>query len=89
VKHRGRNTNAFIRFLFGQLMAIIPHFSTYSSTPKKSARVIIRTLTDESGKTGVYFDEKGQSMLGSAQVWDPEGTTIIKFAAVKQLVMFL
>jgi NAD(P)-dependent dehydrogenase (short-subunit alcohol dehydrogenase family) len=68
----GESTNAFIRFLFGHLMAIIPPFSTYSSTPKKSARVIAKILTDESGKTGVYFDEKGQPMLGSVQVRDPE-----------------
>jgi NAD(P)-dependent dehydrogenase (short-subunit alcohol dehydrogenase family) len=68
----GESTNAFIRFLFGHLMAIIPPFSTYSSTPKKSARVIANILTDESGKTGVYFDEKGQPMLGSVQVRDPE-----------------
>jgi len=68
----GESTNAFIRFLFGHLMAIIPPFSTYSSTPKRSARVITKILTDGSGKTGVYFDEKGQPMLGSAQVRDPE-----------------
>jgi len=68
----GESTNAFIRFLFGHLMAIIPPFSTYSSTPKKSARVITKILTNESGKTGVYYDEKGQPMLGSAQVRDPE-----------------
>ncbi len=68
----GESTNAFIRFLFGHLMAIIPPFSTYSSTPKKSARVITKILTDESGKTGIYFDEKGQPMLGSAQVRDPK-----------------
>jgi NAD(P)-dependent dehydrogenase (short-subunit alcohol dehydrogenase family) len=68
----GESTNAFIRFLFGHLMAIIPPFSTYSSTPKKSARVITKILTDESGKTGIYFDEKGEPMLGSGQVRDPE-----------------
>lgn len=68
----GESTNAFVRFLFGHLMAIIPPFSKYSSTPQKSAKVITKILTDESGKTGVYFDEKGQPMLGSALVRDPE-----------------
>ncbi len=68
----GESTNAFIRFLFGHLMAIIPPFSNYSSTPEKSARVITKILTEESGKTGMYFDEKGQPMLGSAQVRDTE-----------------
>jgi NAD(P)-dependent dehydrogenase (short-subunit alcohol dehydrogenase family) len=68
----GESTNAFIRFLFGHLMAIIPPFSKYSSTPQKSAKVITEILTDASGKTGVYFDEKGGPMLGSALVRDPE-----------------
>jgi NAD(P)-dependent dehydrogenase (short-subunit alcohol dehydrogenase family) len=67
----GESTNAFIRFLFGYLMAIVPPFSKYSSTPKKSARVITKILTNESGKTAVYFDEKGQPMLSSALVQDP------------------
>jgi NAD(P)-dependent dehydrogenase (short-subunit alcohol dehydrogenase family) len=61
----GESTNAFVRFLFGQMMAILPPFSRYSSTPKKSAKVITKVLTDGSGKTGVYFDEKGVPMLGS------------------------
>lgn len=68
----GESTNAFVRFLFGHLMSIIPPFSTYSSTPKKSAKVITTVLTDESGKTGVYFDEKGQPMLGSELARDPK-----------------
>lgn len=67
----GESANAFIRFLFGHLMTIAPPFSKYSSTPKKSARVITKILTNESGKTAVYFDEKGQPMLSSALVQDP------------------
>lgn len=65
------NTNAFVRFLFGILMAIIPPFSKYSSTPKKSAKVITKFLTAESGTTGTYIDEKGQPMHGSALAGDP------------------
>ncbi|HTN45824.1 MAG TPA: SDR family NAD(P)-dependent oxidoreductase [Flavipsychrobacter sp.] len=68
----GESTNAFIRFLFGHLMAVIPPFSQYSSTPQRSAKVITEILTDTSGRTGVYFDEKGQPMPGSALVRDPE-----------------
>lgn len=66
------NTNAFVHFLFGHFMSIIPPFSKYSSTPKKSAKVIAKVLTDQSGKTGIYFDEKGQPMLGSALSRDPK-----------------
>jgi NAD(P)-dependent dehydrogenase (short-subunit alcohol dehydrogenase family) len=68
----GEDTNAVIRFIFGQIMAIIPPFSHYSSTPKKSAKVIAKILTDRSGKTGIYFDEKGEPMLGSVLSQDPK-----------------
>jgi len=68
----GEDTNAIIRFISGQVMAILPPFSKYSSTPKKSAKIITKILTDESGKSGVYYDEKGQPMLGSALVQDPK-----------------
>ena len=68
----GENTNAVVRFIFGYLMAILPPFSRYSSTPKKSAKVITQILTDTSGKTGVYFDEKGQPMQGSEQARDTQ-----------------
>jgi galactose-1-phosphate uridylyltransferase len=33
--------------------------------------VITEVLTDESNRTGIYFDENGKPMLGSAQVRDP------------------
>lgn len=61
----GESTNAFVRFIFGHIMALIPPFSKYSSTPEKSAKVIAKVLTSTSGQTGVYFDEKGIPMLGS------------------------
>lgn len=66
----GESTNALVRFIFGHLLAVLPPFSKFSSTPKKSAKVIAKVLTDTSGKTGVYFDEKGQPMQGSEQVRD-------------------
>lgn len=42
------------------------------STPKRAARVFAAILTDTSGRTGVYYDEGGRPMAGSAQVRDPE-----------------
>jgi hypothetical protein len=38
----------------------------------RAARVITRILTNESNSTGVYYDEKGQPMLGSTLVRDPK-----------------
>ena len=43
----------------------------YGSTPKRAARMITTILTDESGQTGIYYDEKGHPMAGSALVSDP------------------
>jgi hypothetical protein len=34
-------------------------------------------LTDESGKTGIYYDEKGHAMLGSTLVQDPKFQDLI------------
>ena len=66
----GESINPVVHFIFGYLMSIIPPFSKYSSTPEKSAKVITKVLIDTSGKTGVYYDEKGEPMLGSAMVRD-------------------
>ncbi|TWJ03170.1 NAD(P)-dependent dehydrogenase (short-subunit alcohol dehydrogenase family) [Mucilaginibacter frigoritolerans] len=64
------NVPPIVHFIFGYLMSIIPPFSKYSSTPEKSAKVITKVLTDTSGKTGIYYDEKGEPMLGSTLVLD-------------------
>ncbi|ACU60609.1 SDR family NAD(P)-dependent oxidoreductase [Chitinophaga pinensis] len=63
--------NPVVQFIFGHLMAIIPPFSHYASTPRKSAKVITRVLTDDSNTSGVYFDEKAQPMRGSILAHDP------------------
>ncbi|HZZ23567.1 MAG TPA: hypothetical protein VFE60_13765 [Roseiarcus sp.] len=47
------------------LPLIAPHVR-YWSTPKRAARLETKVLTDASGQTGVYFDERGHPMLGSA-----------------------
>jgi NAD(P)-dependent dehydrogenase (short-subunit alcohol dehydrogenase family) len=65
-----RDANVVLRFLFGQVLTLFPPFSKYRSTPQRAALVITKILTDESGKSGVYYDEKGQPMLGSALVRD-------------------
>ncbi|MGH7290673.1 MAG: SDR family NAD(P)-dependent oxidoreductase, partial [Myxococcota bacterium] len=46
-------------------------FINYWSTPKRAARVITDVLTEASDQTGMYYDENGKPMLGSAQVRDP------------------
>lgn len=84
----GESTNAVVRFLFGHLMAILPPFSKYSSTPEKAAKVISNILTDTYGKTGIYFDEKGLPMQGSELVRDAkfQGLVVTETRALLQKI---
>jgi len=66
-----RDLNVVLRSL-GQVIMLFPPFAQYRSMPKRAAQMITKIVTDASGKTGVYFDEKGEPMLGSTQVSDPE-----------------
>ena len=38
----------------------------------RAAKVITTAVRNEPGATGIYHDERGQPMLGSALVRDPE-----------------
>jgi NAD(P)-dependent dehydrogenase (short-subunit alcohol dehydrogenase family) len=72
----GRDAGAFVRFLskyiIPLLVPLLIPFIKILSTPKRAARVITKILTDASGQTGVYYDEDGQPMFGSALVRDPK-----------------
>jgi NAD(P)-dependent dehydrogenase (short-subunit alcohol dehydrogenase family) len=68
----GRDAPAFVRFLAKYVLGAIAPFMKYGSTPKRAAVILTKILTDESGQTGVYFDEKGHAMSGSALVSDPK-----------------
>jgi len=70
----GRDAPVFVRFLAKYVLGLIVPFMKYGSSPKRAARVITKILTDESGQTGIYYDEKGHPMLGSALVRDPKFT---------------
>lgn len=64
--------NPAVTFLFAQVITRLPPFAQFRSTPERAARVITAVATDMSGPTGVYFDEKGQEMRGSALAHDPQ-----------------
>jgi NAD(P)-dependent dehydrogenase (short-subunit alcohol dehydrogenase family) len=72
----GRDAGAFVRFLSKYIMPLLVPplmpFIKILSTPKRAARVITKILIDGAGQTGVYYDEGGQPMLGSALVRDPK-----------------
>jgi len=68
----GGDANRFMHFLFSQIITRIPPFAKYRSTPQKAAKVIAKILISQSGGTGIYYDEKGQPMIGSDLVRNPE-----------------
>jgi NAD(P)-dependent dehydrogenase (short-subunit alcohol dehydrogenase family) len=73
-----RDHGAFVRFLskyiIPVLVPLLMPFIKVLSTPKRAARVLTKVLTDASAQTGVYYDEGGHPMLGSALVRDPKFT---------------
>jgi NAD(P)-dependent dehydrogenase (short-subunit alcohol dehydrogenase family) len=68
----GRDANVFLRFLGKYVLSPLAPFIKYWSTPARAAKVITNAVLNESGRTGGYYDERGQPMLGSTLVCDPE-----------------
>ena len=68
----GREANAFLRFLAKYVLSLLAPYLNYWSTPKQAARVIAKVLLNESGQTGLYYDDEGHPMQGSALVRDPK-----------------
>jgi NAD(P)-dependent dehydrogenase (short-subunit alcohol dehydrogenase family) len=72
----GRDSGAFVRFLSKYIIPLlVPLFLPFVkilSTPKRAARMITKVMINESRQTGVYFDESGHPMVGSALVRDPK-----------------
>ena len=60
------------RFVIPLLVPLFMPFIKILSTPKRAARVITKILIDTSGQTGIYYDEGGHPMQGSALVRDPK-----------------
>jgi NAD(P)-dependent dehydrogenase (short-subunit alcohol dehydrogenase family) len=58
------------KYIIPLLVPLLMPFIKILSTPQRAAKVITKILTDGSGQTGVYYDEGGQPMLGSALVRD-------------------
>jgi NAD(P)-dependent dehydrogenase (short-subunit alcohol dehydrogenase family) len=71
----GGDVGAFVRFLQRFIVPLlVPLFMPFIkilSSPKRAEHVITKILLDASGQTGVYYDEGGHPMQGSALVRDP------------------
>jgi len=61
-----------LKYIIPLLVPLLMPFMKFLSTPKRAAHVIMKVLIDASGQTGVYYDESGHPMLGSALVRDPK-----------------
>ena len=72
----GGDVGAFVRFLQSSiiplLVPLLMPFMAFLNTPKRAARVITKILIDASGQTGLYFDQSGHPIQGSALVRDPK-----------------
>jgi NAD(P)-dependent dehydrogenase (short-subunit alcohol dehydrogenase family) len=72
----GGDVGAFVRFLQKAIIPLlVPLFMPFFkilSTPKRAARVITNILIGAFGQTGVYYDEGGHPMQGSALMRDPK-----------------
>ncbi len=68
----GRDSNVVLRLVMKYALSPMAPHIRYMGNPKSAARVIVGALADDSGGTGVYFDERGRPMSGSALVREPE-----------------
>jgi NAD(P)-dependent dehydrogenase (short-subunit alcohol dehydrogenase family) len=64
--------NIFFILLARYVVPLLAPFIKVLNTPKRAARVFTEILTDTSGETGVYYDEGGHPMQGSALLRDPK-----------------
>jgi NAD(P)-dependent dehydrogenase (short-subunit alcohol dehydrogenase family) len=69
-----REANIFLRFFAKYLLAPLAPLIPHMSTSKRTASVITKILTNESGQTGIYYDERGRPMTGSELVRNPKFT---------------
>jgi NAD(P)-dependent dehydrogenase (short-subunit alcohol dehydrogenase family) len=68
----GRDSNVVLRLVMKYALSPLAPHIRYMGNPKSAARVIVGVLTADSNATGVYYDERGRPMNGSALVRSPE-----------------
>jgi NAD(P)-dependent dehydrogenase (short-subunit alcohol dehydrogenase family) len=68
----GRDANVVLRLVAKYAVSRLAPFIRYWSTSARAGKLITNAALNEPGVTGVYYDERGEPMLGSALVRDPE-----------------
>jgi NAD(P)-dependent dehydrogenase (short-subunit alcohol dehydrogenase family) len=68
----GRDAPLLLRLVANYTLPLIAPFMKYWSTPKRAGRIAAKVLMNESGQTGIYYDDGGVPMVGSALSRDPK-----------------
>lgn len=68
----GRDANVVLQAVLKYVISPVARSSRTAATRRRPARMITGVLTDQSSSTGVYYDENGRPMQGSALVRDPD-----------------
>ena len=58
-----RDANILLRFLGKYVLSLLAPFIKYWSTPARAGKVSTNAVLNESGATGIYYDERGRPML--------------------------
>ncbi|MDR3615316.1 MAG: SDR family NAD(P)-dependent oxidoreductase [Candidatus Obscuribacterales bacterium] len=66
----GRDANFFLQLIANYVLPLLAPHIKYWSTPQQAARVATKVLLNQSGQTGVYYDEEGYPKLPSTEVRD-------------------
>ena len=70
----GRQANVVVRLLLQYVLPLLAPHKKYWSNPQRAAREATKILINASGQTGIYYDDGGHPMTGSALVRDPKFT---------------
>jgi len=70
----GRQANVLVRLLLQYVLPRLAPHKKYWSNPQRAAREATKILINASGQTGIYYDDGGHPMTGSAPVRDPKFT---------------
>lgn len=68
----GRDAGKLLQLIGKAIFTVLGPFVKGSTTPKQASRLLASLVLNAAGETGVYYDEHGRPMQGSALVRDPQ-----------------
>ena len=67
----GRDAGPLFMFLAQYVLNLFAPFVKYWSTPGRAGRLLAEVTLNRTGRSGIYYDDRGKPMRGSQQVCDP------------------